>query len=69
MRPVFDPFDPSFRANPYPFYEALRTQDPVHTAPFGMVVVTRYDDVAWTLKSPQFSRDIDRYSNQSSNPA
>lgn len=69
MRPVFDPFDPSFRANPYPFYEALRTQDPVHTAPFGMVVVTRYDDVAWTLKSPQFSRDIDRYSNQSTNPA
>ena len=69
MRPVFDPFDPAFRANPYPFYDALRTDDPVHTTPFGMVVLTRYEDVAWTLKSSQFSRDIDKYSTQSSSPA
>ena len=69
MRPVFDPFDPAFRANPYPFYDALRTHDPVHTTPFGMVVLTRYEDVAWTLKSPDFSRDIDKYATQNSSPA
>ncbi|MEY3258313.1 MAG: hypothetical protein RI954_339, partial [Actinomycetota bacterium] len=69
MRPVFDPFDPAFRADPYPFYDALRTHDPVHTTPFGMVVLTRYEDVAWTLKSPQFSRDIDKYATQTSSPA
>jgi len=69
VRPVFDPFDPAFRANPYPFYDALRTHDPVHTTPFGMVVLTRYEDVAWTLKSPDFSRDIDKYATQNSSPA
>ena len=69
VRPVFDPFDPAFRADPYPFYDALRTHDPVHVTPFGMVVLTRYDDVATTLKSPHFSRDIDKYATQSSSPA
>lgn len=69
MQPVFDPFDPAFRANPYPFYDALRTHDPVHRTPFGMVVLTRYEDVASTLKSPQFSRDIDKYATQNSSPA
>ena len=57
--PAFNPFDPAFRADPYPFYAALREHDPVHTTPFGFVVLTRYDDVARTLRSNEFSRDVE----------
>jgi len=34
-----------------------------------MVVLTRYEDVSATLKSNDFSRDVDKYSEQSSSPA
>lgn len=67
-RPVFDPFDPAFRADPYPFYEALREQDPVHLTPLGTVVLTRYDDIGWTLRSTDFSRDIEAHARESSDP-
>ena len=67
--PVFNPFDPVFRANPYPYYDALRTHEPVHTTAFGMVVLTRYEDVSTTLKSADFSRDIEKYSTQASSEA
>ena len=67
--PVFNPFDPAFRANPYPYYDALRLHDPVHTTEFGMVVLTRYEDVTTTLKSADFSRDIEKYSTQASSEA
>ena len=66
---LFNPFDPAFRANPYPFYDTLRTQDPVHTTGLGMVVLTRYEDVSATLKSNDYSRDVEKYSQQSSTPA
>ena len=58
--PVFNPFDPSFRANPHPFYDALRRDDPVHRAIGGLVVLTRYDDVANVLRSNDFSRDVEK---------
>ena len=58
--PVFNPFDPSFRANPHPFYDALRRDDPVHRAVGGLVVLTRYDDVANVLRSNDFSRDVEK---------
>lgn len=58
--PTFNPFDPAFRANPHPFYDALREQDPVHLAPGGLVVLTRYDDVASVLRSNDFSRDVEK---------
>ncbi len=58
-QPLFNPFDPAFRADPYPFYDALRAAEPVHVSPFGFVVITRYDDVARTLRSNEFSRDIE----------
>lgn len=67
-RAAFDPFDPAFRANPYPFYDALRTQDPVHLTPLGTIVLTRYEDVGWTLRSPDFSRDIEANANESTDP-
>ena len=67
--PVFIPFVPAFRANPYPYYDALRSNEPVHTTAFGMVVLTRYEDVSTTLKSADFSRDIEKYSTQASSEA
>ncbi|MEY3699981.1 MAG: hypothetical protein RIT16_341, partial [Actinomycetota bacterium] len=68
-KPEFNPFNPEFRAHPYPFYDDLRNQEPVHTTPFGMVVLTRYEDVSATLKSADFSRDIEKYSTQATTEA
>ncbi|MEI8238014.1 MAG: cytochrome P450, partial [Actinomycetota bacterium] len=59
--PLFNPFDPAFRANPYPFYDELRSNDPVHRSPFGFTVLTRYDDVARTLRGAEFARDIEAH--------
>ena len=58
--PAFNPFDPAFRANPQPFYDALREHDPVHFAPGGLIVLTRYDDVATVLRSNDYSRDVEK---------
>ena len=57
---LFNPFDPAFRADPYPFYSRLREQAPVYASPFG-VVLTRYDDVARTLRGAEFARDIEAH--------
>ena len=57
--PVFNPFDPAFRADPYPYYAQLREHDPVHVSPFGFTVLSRYEDVARTLRSAAFSRDVE----------
>lgn len=67
--PLFNPFDPAFRANPYPFYDTLRGAEPVHRTALGMVVLTRYEDVSATLRSNDFSRDVEKYTEQSSSPA
>ncbi len=56
---LWDPADPAFKADPYPFYHRLRTEAPVYQAPGGPVVVTRYDDVARVLRSNDVSRDIE----------
>ncbi|MFZ9627899.1 MAG: cytochrome P450 [Ilumatobacteraceae bacterium] len=56
---LFNPFDPAFRADPYPFYDRLRTVDPVHRSAFGNVVLTRYDDIARTLRGAEFARDVE----------
>jgi cytochrome P450 len=57
--PLYNPFDPAFRANPYPFYDVLREQAPAFDTGFGLVVLTRYSDVSHALRSNDFSRDID----------
>ncbi|MFA5773876.1 MAG: cytochrome P450 [Ilumatobacteraceae bacterium] len=67
--PFFNPFDPAFRANPYPFYDTLRASEPVHRTALGMVVLTRYEDVSATLRCNDFSRDVEKYSEQSTSPA
>jgi cytochrome P450 len=48
---AFNPFDPAFGANPYPFYVKARREAPVFFSPhFGLWVVTTYDDILHVLK-------------------
>jgi len=65
---LFNPFDPAFRANPYPFYDVLRERAPVYFSPFETVVLSRYDDIAVTLRSSDFSRDIEKHANAPTSP-
>ena len=64
----FNPFDPEFRKDPHPFYDRLRTDQPVHRTPIGFVVLTRYDDVVNTLRNNDFSRDIELNANLPETP-
>src|SRR5262245_51546398 len=64
---LWDPSDPAFRANPYPFYDRLRAEAPVYQVPGGPLVVTRYDDVVRVLRSNEVSRDIEQYATLDEN--
>jgi cytochrome P450 len=56
---LWNPFDPAFRANPYPYYDRLRTEAPASLVPNGPTVITRYADVFATLRSNEVSRDVE----------
>jgi cytochrome P450 len=51
----FNPWDPEFRANPYPHYGALVASPPVmvQVAPIPVALVARYRDVATVLRDPE----------------
>lgn len=51
----WDPADPAFRADPYPWYGALREQAPVLRHPEIGYVVSRYDDVDACLRDDRFT--------------
>ena len=55
----FNPFDPEFRVNPYPFYHRLRAADPVHWSDIaGRWVLTRHADCIAVLRDAmRFSAD------------
>ncbi len=55
--PAFDPRDPAFLADPYPFYQRLRQAAPVWQAPFGRWFLTRFDDSALMLRDRRFGKD------------
>jgi cytochrome P450 len=46
-----------FAADPYPWYAALRQQDPVHEMAPGSLLLTRYDDVSAMVRSSELSSD------------
>ena len=54
-----DLFAPEVIANPYPYFEMLREEDPVHwNEKYGVWILTRYDDVVWvTRHHEQFSSE------------
>jgi cytochrome P450 len=53
----FDPFSPDFHANPYPIYDWLRQNDPIHWSFMQAWVITRHHDVDALLKAPQLHVD------------
>jgi cytochrome P450 len=54
----FNPLDPAFIADPYPFYRRLRETAPVFKTPQGFWLITRYDDVAFALRDKRFGKDF-----------
>jgi cytochrome P450 len=52
---TWDPRDPGFRADPYPWYRALRERAPLHLHPEVGYVISGYADVDALLRDPRFS--------------
>jgi len=56
--PVYNPTDASTRRDPFPLYEALQEQDPVHwSEALRCWIITRYDDVRQIVRAPEISSD------------
>lgn len=55
---TFQPLDPAFIADPYPFYRRLRETAPVMRTPLGYWLVTRYEDAALALRDRRFGKDF-----------
>ena len=53
----FNPFLPEVHVDPYPLYQRLRAEDPVHRNGPGFWLLTRYADVVAVLRHPRMSRD------------
>jgi hypothetical protein len=53
---AFNPLQPEVIEDPYPVYQRLRAEDPVHLSPIGTWVLSRYDDAAMILHDPRFGR-------------
>jgi len=56
--PTFNPLDPAFIADPYPFYRELRETAPVFKTPQGFWLMTRYEDMAFALRDRRFGKDF-----------
>jgi cytochrome P450 len=56
--PAFNPLDPAFIADPYPFYHRLRETAPVCKTPMGFWLLTRYEDVAFGLRDKRFGKNF-----------
>ncbi|MCP2341060.1 cytochrome P450 [Actinomadura rupiterrae] len=50
----FNPFDPAYRADPYPYYRRLRENAPVFRTPLGHWLLSRHADCAAVLRDPRF---------------
>jgi len=56
--PLFNPMSSDVIANPYPHYHRLRTLDPVHRSPLGVLVASRHADVSFVLRDKRFGKDF-----------
>jgi cytochrome P450 len=54
---LFNAFDKDFQNDPYPTYERLRREDPIHRSIFNTWVITRYADADAILKDRRFQVD------------
>lgn len=65
----FDPRSPAFRADPYPVYEVLRRESPVHHRPAkNDWLVTRYADVVALLKDRRLGLASPSAQDEASDP-
>ena len=55
--PLFNPLAPEFIRDPYPYYERLRTTDPMHLTPLGMYVASRHAEVSLVLRDKRFGKE------------
>ena len=55
--PLFNPLAPEFIRNPYPYYERLRTTDPMHVTPLGVFVASRHAEISLVLRDKRFGKD------------
>ena len=53
--PLFHPFLPEALKNPYPFYDRLREEDPLHWSALGFWMVFRHEDILTFLRHDRFS--------------
>lgn len=60
--PNFNLLEATACADPFPLYQRLRAEDPVHRSPFGMWALSRHADVAAALRDPRFSSRPSRFS-------
>jgi cytochrome P450 len=56
--PLFNPLAPEFIQNPYPFYQRLRTVDPMHVTPFGAFVASRHAEASLVMRDKRFGKDF-----------
>ncbi|MDQ2959009.1 MAG: cytochrome P450, partial [Actinomycetota bacterium] len=50
----FDPFDPSFQADPYPIYRTVGEQGPIVRTPIGLWAVSGYRECGEVLRDARF---------------
>lgn len=58
MSATWDPVDPAFRADPYPSYRALLEEAPLFESPYGLLIVSRYEDCMTVLRGSGTSNDF-----------
>ena len=63
--PLFNPLSPDFIRDPYPAYELLRTNDPMHLTPLGFYLASRHAEASSVLRDKRFGKDfVDRTSRR-----
>lgn len=55
--PLFNPLAPEYIRDPYPFYERLRTTDPMHVSEHGMFIASRHAEASLVLRDKRFGKD------------
>jgi cytochrome P450 len=56
--PLFNPLSPEFIRDPYPFYQQLRDNDPMHVTPFGAFLSSRHAESSLVLRDKRFGKDF-----------
>jgi cytochrome P450 len=56
--PLFDPLSPEYIRDPYPFYERLRSTDPIHLTEHHAYLASRHAEVSLVLRDKRFGKDF-----------